>query len=116
MRWSTPNTQSRHTLVEWLSAPVASLRIVCGVFLPRAGRWWDKTHQHLSSPPRATGAHIEGVVGGASVVDEASGTVNQKVDPWPGVLSTPTWPPWRSMMALLIERPTPDSLLSHSAL
>src|SRR5262249_32618814 len=104
----TTDTPSRHTLGEWLSTSVARLRILCGMFLPRAGCRRDKTHEHFSSPsPSRTGAHMEGVVGGASVVDVASGTVNQKVDPSPGALSTPTLPPWRSTIALLIERPSP---------
>ncbi len=38
----------------------------------------------------------------------ATDNVNQNVEPSPGLLSTPTWPPWRSIMVRLICKPKPN--------
>src|SRR5262249_41049609 len=88
--------------------PVATYHIKAswGV-VESSGHHPSKAHRPPVSPTPASGAHAGAVAGGVSVVGVRSGTVNQKVDPWPGALSTPTSPPWRSTMDLLIARPKP---------
>src|SRR5262249_13168554 len=67
----------------------------------------ERTCLRPPAPIACLCGQVQTVAGGGSVVGVVSGTVNQKVDPWPGALSTPTSPPWRSTMALLIARPNP---------
>src|SRR5262245_41938690 len=56
----------------------------------------------------ATGSfcHTEGAA--VSAGGGASGKVNQKVDPFPGALSTPTCPSWRSIIVWQMCSPSPS--------